>query len=62
MNPLKPDLMTAPERIGETCAILARGLVRLKARQSSKVSGDRGESPLAMSPDRRLHADQEQGA
>ena len=37
----------ARERIAEIGAILARGLVRLKARQSSQLSSGTGESSLA---------------
>ena len=37
----------ARERIAEIGAILARGLVRLKARQSSQLSSGSGESSLA---------------
>ncbi len=46
MNALKPDLMTAPERLSEVAAILAAGLVRLRARQSSRVSAHARESSL----------------
>jgi hypothetical protein len=45
-NPLRPELMTAPERLAEVAAILAAGLVRLRARQSSKVSAEPRESSL----------------
>jgi hypothetical protein len=63
-NPLSPDRMSAAERLDEIADILAAGLRRLRARKSSCLSGDQGESPLAMSPDQRLHAgrDQEHGA
>ncbi|APH70600.1 hypothetical protein BSQ44_03765 [Aquibium oceanicum] len=54
-NPIHPGHMTPDERIGEVCRILARGLVRLKARQSRQVSGDRGESCLHFPPDRSGH-------
>ena len=46
MNALKPDLMTAPERLSEVAATLAAGLVRLRARQSSRVSAHVRESSL----------------
>jgi hypothetical protein len=56
MNPLSPDHMSADERLAEICEMLACGLVRLKARQSSQLSGDRGESCLHFSADQRRHA------
>ena len=37
MNTLKPELMTAAERLDEIGRILARGLIRLRARQSTQV-------------------------
>ena len=46
MNALHPDRMTASERLAEVADLLALGLVRLRARQSSTVSGESGESPL----------------
>ncbi|MFC3205616.1 hypothetical protein [Aquamicrobium soli] len=39
MNPLPPNQMSADERLDELFSILAVGFVRLKARQSSKLSG-----------------------
>lgn len=59
-NPLPPDRMSAAERLDEIADLLAAGLRRLQARKSSSLPGDRGESPLAMSPDQRLHADHDQ--
>jgi hypothetical protein len=50
-NPLRPDLMTASERLAEVAAILAAGLVRLRSRQSSRVSAHARESSLDCSPD-----------
>ena len=38
MNPLNPDRMSAKERLAEVTRILALGLIRLRARQSSQVS------------------------
>ncbi|MBM3952652.1 MAG: hypothetical protein FJ311_14515 [Rhodospirillales bacterium] len=55
-NAIAPGHMSPAERIGEICAILARGLVRLKARQSRPVSGDPGESCLDFPADQRGHA------
>jgi hypothetical protein len=55
-NPLPPDLMSPVERRAEICAILALGLIRLRARQSSQTSELAGESPLHFPPDRSGHA------
>jgi hypothetical protein len=38
--------MTSSERLSELAELLALGLVRLKVRQSSGVSGELGESSL----------------
>jgi hypothetical protein len=46
----------ARERVAEIGEILALGLVRLKARQSSHLSADRGESSLASLADQSGHA------
>ena len=43
MNGLDPDRMTTDERLAELAELLARGLVRLRAKQSSGLS-DGGES------------------
>ena len=45
-NCLHPDGMTPAERLSEVAQILAAGLSRLKARQSSALSADFGESSL----------------
>ncbi len=45
-NPLHPHHMTAEERLAEVAEILAAGLMRLRARQSSHLSADHGESSL----------------
>ena len=42
MNALKPDLMIAAERLDEVAEILAAGLQRLHARQSTPLSPDCG--------------------
>ena len=55
MNPLDPDMMTAEERLAELAAILARGLIRLRARQSRSLSAERGESSLDFSVPQRRH-------
>ena len=56
MNPLNPDRMSAKERLAEVTRILALGLIRLRARQSSQVSELTGEVPLHISPDQSGHA------
>lgn len=45
-NALHPDRMTAAERLDELADILSSGLIRLKARKSSRLSADRGDSCL----------------
>lgn len=47
--------MTAAERVDEIADILAAGLIRLRARKSTPLSRDRGESSLDFSPDRSGH-------
>jgi hypothetical protein len=55
MNALDPDLLSSDERLAAVAAILAAGLIRLRIRQSSQLSGDCGESPLDCSPNQRRH-------
>jgi hypothetical protein len=55
-NPLRPDLMTPAERLAEIAEILAAGLIRLRARQSSPLSPDSGESSLDCYARRSGHA------
>jgi hypothetical protein len=55
-NPLSPDRMTPAERRAALCGLLAQGLVRLRARQSSGISADGGDSSLHFPPDRSGHA------
>jgi len=45
-NAISPDQMSAAERLAEIAEILAAGLMRLRARQSSPLSSDCGESSL----------------
>ena len=54
-NPLPPERMTDRERLAEACAILAAGILRLRAAQV-EVASDAGEFPLHDSADRRRHA------
>ena len=67
-NPIDPDRLTAAERRAELCGLLARGLLRLRARaatdapdhggaaQSSELSAGAGESSLHSPPDQCRHA------
>jgi hypothetical protein len=54
-NAFDPNLMTAAERLAEIAEILARGLIRLRARQSRQVSDDHGDSYLDYSANQRGH-------
>jgi hypothetical protein len=56
MNALNPNQLTPTERLDEIADILAAGLMRLRARKSSPLSRDRGESSLDFSADQRGHA------
>ncbi len=54
-NPLHPNHMSAAERLAEIADILAAGLMRLKARQSTPLSAHRGESSLDCVADQSGH-------
>jgi hypothetical protein len=54
-NPLRPDLMTAEERLTEVAQILAAGLIRLRRRQAISAAGSR-DFRLDFSPERSVHA------
>lgn len=56
MNPLNPDRMSSKERRTEVCELLALGLIRLRARQSTQLSAHVGESCLHFPPDQSGHA------
>ena len=56
MNPLKPEMMTSHERLAELGQILARGLIRLHAREASPLSADDGDSFVDLPPLRSRHA------
>ncbi|TNC61828.1 hypothetical protein FHG71_20825 [Rubellimicrobium roseum] len=56
MNPYPATRMTPTERRAELCAILALGLRRLRARQSSELSVRSGESSLHIRADQSGHA------
>ncbi len=55
-NALKPDLMSSEERLDEVAEILAAGLMRLMARQSTPLSADLGECSLDCPADQSGHA------
>jgi hypothetical protein len=48
--------MSPAERLAELGRILAAGLIRMKARQSSPLSADRGESSVDLSRPQSGHA------
>lgn len=60
-NPTHPARLPPAERLDEIAAILAAGLMRMWAHQSSALSADRGDSCLDFSPNRRRHADPKNG-
>jgi len=55
-NPLHPNHMSADERLAEIAAILARGLIRLHAREASPLSADDRDSFVDLLHDRSGHA------
>jgi len=48
--------MTAAERRAELCAILARGIVRLRLRDATQVTGDKEKFGLHFPPAQSGHA------
>jgi len=56
MSPLHPNHMTAAERLAELAEILARGLIRLHAREASPLSADDRDSFVDLPPHRSGHA------
>ena len=56
-NALSSNLMTTEERLVEICEILALGLRRLMAHQSSQCCRLAGESSLASSANQSGHAE-----
>ena len=56
MSPLHPNHMTLEERLSELGQILARGLIRLHAREASPLSADDGDSFVDLPPHRSRHA------
>jgi hypothetical protein len=55
-NALDPRRLSAAERLDEIADILAAGLMRLRARKSSQISRDPGESSLDFLANQRGHA------
>ena len=55
-NPLHPDRMTPAERRAELCAILARGILRLRLRDATHVTGEKEKFGLHFPPDQSGHA------
>jgi hypothetical protein len=58
-NPLSPSAMSPAERLAEIAEILAAGLVRLRARQSTPLLPSPGESSLDCAGDQSGHANSE---
>ena len=55
-NPISPNLLSGPERIAAVCEILATGLIRLRARKSSRISPGNAENFLDTRSDESGHA------
>jgi hypothetical protein len=55
-NALQTSLMKLDERLDELAELLAAGLMRLRARKSSALLDNGGESCLDFSPHQRGHA------
>jgi hypothetical protein len=60
-NPTRPEHLTPKERRAEVCRLLALGLIRLRARESSEVSDAVGESSLHNSARQSGHANCNRG-
>jgi len=56
-NGIDPGRLSASERLAELTEILATGLMRLRARQSTPLSRDLGESLLDCAGHQSSHAD-----
>jgi hypothetical protein len=57
MNALNPNRLTAAERLDEIAELLAAGLMRLRARQSTPLSAHCGDSSLDCAAHQSGHAD-----
>ena len=55
-NPIGPSVLSAQERLAEVAEILAMGLIRLRSRQSSRLSGAGGECLLDCAGHQSGHA------
>jgi hypothetical protein len=55
-NPYTPQELPPTDRIAEIAEILAAGLMRLRARKSSRISADGGESSVDFTPRQSGHA------
>ena len=62
MNALSPGRMSTDERLAELAELLARGLVRLRAKQSSRLSAGRESSFVDFAGDQSGHAPATQSA
>jgi hypothetical protein len=60
-NALHPNRMTPAERLAELGRIIAAGLIRMKARQSSPLSADRAETFVDLSGPKSGHATRNSG-
>jgi hypothetical protein len=60
-NPLDPNRMSLAERLAELGRVLAAGLIRMKARQSSPLSADRGEGSVDFEAHQSGHATRNSG-
>ncbi len=55
-NPIPARSLSAAQRLSEIAEILAAGLMRLRARKSSQISPDGGESSLDCAGTQSGHA------
>jgi hypothetical protein len=55
-NPYIPQELAPTDRIAEVAEILAAGLMRLRARKSSRIFGEGGESSVDFMPHQSGHA------
>lgn len=60
-NPLDPNRMLPAERLAELGRILAAGFIRMKAKKSSGLSADGGESSVDFMPPKSGHATRNSG-
>ena len=60
-NALDPNRLSPAERLAELGHVLAAGLIRMRARQSSPLSAGRGESPVDFPAPKSGHATHDSG-